>query len=36
MVVGSITDDTQMTLFTAEGLLVAEAQQAMRDIDAHR
>jgi len=34
--VGAITDDTQMTLFTAEGLLAAEAQQAVSDIDLHR
>ena len=34
--VGSITDDTQMTLFTTEGLLAAEAQGAVRDLDVHR
>lgn len=34
--VGAITDDTQMTLFTVEGLLAAEAQGAVRDIDVHR
>jgi ADP-ribosylglycohydrolase len=34
--VGAITDDTQMTLFTAEGLLAAKAQGAVRDLDVHR
>lgn len=34
--VGAITDDTQMTLFTAEGLLATEAQGAVHDIDVHR
>jgi ADP-ribosylglycohydrolase len=34
--VGAITDDTQMTLFTAEGLLAVEAPQAVRDTDVHR
>ncbi|MDN3559131.1 ADP-ribosylglycohydrolase family protein [Vreelandella neptunia] len=34
--VGAITDDTQMTLFTAEGLLAVEALQAVRNIDVHR
>jgi len=34
--VGAITDDTQMTLFTAEGLLAAETQRAMRDLEIHR
>jgi ADP-ribosylglycohydrolase len=34
--VGAITDDTQMTLFAAEGLLAAEAQGAVHDIDVHR
>ena len=34
--VGAITDDTQMTLFTAEGLLEVEAQAAVRGINVHR
>lgn len=33
--VGAITDDTQMTLCTAEGLLATEAQATMRDINLH-
>lgn len=33
---GAITDDTQMTLFTAEGLLTTEAQRSVRDIGEHR
>lgn len=34
--VGAITDDTQMTLFTAEGLLAVEARHTVRDINEHR
>ena len=34
--VGAITDDTQMTLFTAEGLLAAKAQKATSNFDVHR
>ncbi|WP_075881428.1 ADP-ribosylglycohydrolase family protein [Vreelandella massiliensis] len=34
--VGAITDDTQMTLFTVEGLLAVEALQAVRNIDVYR
>ncbi|GAA3899195.1 ADP-ribosylglycohydrolase family protein [Halomonas cibimaris] len=33
---GAITDDTQMTLFTAEGLLATEAQPRVSDIEGHR
>jgi ADP-ribosylglycohydrolase len=32
---GAITDDTQMTLFTAEGLLRAEVRGAMRGLTSH-
>lgn len=34
--VGAITDDTQMTQFTAEGLLAVEAPQAVRDMNVYR